>query len=175
VIDPVLSYSTYLGGGSDDRGYGITVDSSGSAYVTGYTYSADFPTANPLQASTGMSSDAFITKLNTSGSAFVYSTYLGGNNSDDGMGIAADSSGNSYVTGRTLSTDFPTAHPLQTSSRGDYDGFVTKIGLPTYSGITLGDVTATAKRTLACGGQAAVFGIFFAAVRRAHIHPLNGA
>jgi len=124
VIDPVLSYSTYLGGSYNDYGYGIAVDSAGSAYVTGYTLSADFPTANPLQAicdgcnPTYGIGDAFITKLNSAGSALVYSTYLGGSGDDSGNGIAVDSSGNAYVTGYTDSTDFPTVNPLQATNKG---------------------------------------------------------
>ena len=101
-----LVYSTYLGGSGDDYGYGIAVDSSGNAYVTGYTYSTDFPTVNPLQATNkpqrSRTRDAFVAKLNAAGSALVYSTYLGGSGDDDGYGIAVDSSGNAYVTGYTL-------------------------------------------------------------------------
>jgi hypothetical protein len=100
------------------------VDSSGNAYVTGSTHSTNFPTANPLQASKGDRGDAFVTKLNATGSAVVYSTYLGGNGSDIGLGIAVDSSGNAYVTGLTDSTNFPTANPLQASNGGGLDAFV---------------------------------------------------
>jgi hypothetical protein len=128
VIDPILIYSTYLGGSGDDFTNGIAVDSSGSVYVTGSTSSTNFPTANPLQpASGGGSYDAFVTKFNPSGSALVYSTYLGGSGDDSGNGIALDSSGNAYVTGSTSSTNFPTANPLQPASGGgSYDAFVTK-------------------------------------------------
>ncbi|PJB70981.1 MAG: hypothetical protein CO095_08585, partial [Armatimonadetes bacterium CG_4_9_14_3_um_filter_58_7] len=77
IIDPVLSYSTYLGGSDQDAGYGIAVDGAGNAYVTGSTNSTNFPTANPLQANFGGSEDVFVAKLNASGSALVYSTYLG--------------------------------------------------------------------------------------------------
>jgi hypothetical protein len=130
----VLLYSTYLGGSDDyDRGNGIAVDSAGSAYVTGYTRSTDFPTANPIQGSyAGGERDAFVTKIDASGSALVYSTYLGGNDWDASYGIAVDSAGNAYVTGDTSSTDFPTANPIQGSyAGGNYgdagDAFVTKI------------------------------------------------
>src|SRR5205085_7301848 len=113
----------YLGGGSYDEGYGIAVDSSGNAYVTGYTDSTNFPTAVPLQsanagASAGastdayVSADAFVAKLNAAGSALVYSTYLGGGGYEYGNGIAVDSSGNAHVTGSTGSTEFATAIPL---------------------------------------------------------------
>jgi hypothetical protein len=120
-------YSTYLGGGGDDYGYGIAVDAAGNAYVTGYTTSTDFPTMNPLQATFGGIFDAFVTKLNASGSALVYSTYLGGSGGDFGQGIAVDAAGNAYVTGYTTSTDFPTMSPLQPASGGGRDVFVTKL------------------------------------------------
>ena len=114
VIDPVLTYSTYLGGTAYDEGDGIAVDTAGNAYVTGFTGSTDFPTANPLQPSYGGDAwDAFVAKLNPAGSALVYSTYLGGSNRDGGRGIALDASGNAYVTGGTASTDFPTLNPIQ--------------------------------------------------------------
>jgi len=77
VIDPVLSYSTYLGGSDYDEGLGIAVDGSGSAYVTGYTFSTDFPTLNPIQTYQS-AADAFVTKFSSSGNSLVYSTYLGG-------------------------------------------------------------------------------------------------
>ena len=110
VIDPVLVYSTYLGGSSDDEGTGIAVDSSGNAYVTGVTQSTDFPTAHPLQAVYGggmVYGDAFVAKLNPAGSALVYSTYLGGSGVDEGTGIAVDSAGNAYVTGYHLIDRLP--------------------------------------------------------------------
>jgi hypothetical protein len=118
VIDPVLIYSTYLGGSYYDLGYGIAVDAAGNAYVTGQTDSGDFPTANPLQPNNRAScgapcSNAFVTKFNPTGSALVYSTYLGGSAGDLASGIAVDSSGNAYVTGATSSIDFPTANPFQ--------------------------------------------------------------
>src|SRR5208337_2578999 len=146
VIDPVLSYSTYLGGSGGDEMSSIAVDSSGNVYVAGSTTSIDFPTANPLQPTNrsceppismtcevtgggGDAADAVVAKLNAAGSALVYSTYLGGYNSDWGSGIAVDSSGNAYVTGMTASTDFPTANPLQATNKAapNYTGFVAKL------------------------------------------------
>lgn len=128
VIDPVLVYSTYLGGGAIDFGRGIAVDVSGNAYVTGYVSSTNFPTTNPIQGTIGGGTDAFVTKINASGSAVVYSTYLGGFGIDSGYGITVDASGNAYVTGNASSTNFPTVNPLQTSNGGgDGDGFVTKL------------------------------------------------
>jgi Calx-beta domain-containing protein/beta-propeller repeat-containing protein/carboxypeptidase family protein len=116
--DGTLGYSTFLGGNNVDTGYGIAVDSSGNAYVTGVTTSSNFPTANPIQSTNGgFAGDAFVTKLNSSGSALVYSTYLGGSNTDAGRGIAVDSGGNAYVTGYTSSAEFPlVAGALRTKS-----------------------------------------------------------
>jgi hypothetical protein len=128
VIDPVLVYSSYLGGSGGDQGNGIAVDVSGNAYVTGLTDSTDFPAVNALQSSSGGGTyDAFVAKINPSGSALVYSTYLGGNGLDNGLGISADASGNAYVTGRTSSTNFPTAKALQSTLNGINNAFITKI------------------------------------------------
>lgn len=115
-LDPTgsfLVYSTYLGGAGNDYGNGIIVDGSGNAYIVGQTFSANFPTtAGAFQTSCGTGSclagDAFVTKLNPSGSALVYSTYLGGKSLNQGNGIALDAAGDAYVTGYTESTDFPT-------------------------------------------------------------------
>ncbi len=123
-----LVYSTYLGGTGFDRVLGIAVDHSGQAYVTGDTVSTDFPIENPLQAALGGFGDAFVAKLNWAGSQLVYSTYLGGTDNDVSSGIAVDQSGQAYVTGSTLSTDFPTQTLLQPILSGDFDAFVTKIG-----------------------------------------------
>ncbi len=120
-----LVYSTYLGGGRNDLGYGIDVDGSGSAYVTGLTFSSDFPTAGPYQTNQP-TWDAFVTKLSPDGSGLEYSTYLGGGDEDRGFGIAVDGSGSAYVTGWIHSTDFPTARPYQTD-QGNIDAFVTKL------------------------------------------------
>jgi beta-propeller repeat-containing protein/HYDIN/CFA65/VesB family protein len=112
VIDPLLSYSTYLGGQGADLASAIVIDSAGNAYVTGYTLSTDFPTtAGALQtipAGGASYGDAFVTKLNSTGSSVVYSTYLGGSNDDLSTGIAVDSNGSAYVTGYTRSSNFPT-------------------------------------------------------------------
>jgi hypothetical protein len=108
MTNGVLAYSTYLGGTRTDTGFGIAVDASGNAYVTGTTTSVDFPTLNPIQA-TGEDffGDVFVTKLNSQGSGLVYSTYLGGAKTDIGRGIATDSLGNAYITGITGSVNFP--------------------------------------------------------------------
>jgi len=134
-----LLYSTYLGGSGNEGGKGIAVDSEGAAYVGGYTGSANFPTQNPIQGSYGGGKwDAFITKVNTSGSAIIYSTYLGGSLEDLCNGIAVDSEGAAYVTGGTESVDFPTQNPIQGSyGGGEHDAFITKIGSPTPEGIRI--------------------------------------
>ena len=120
-----LIFSTYLGGGSDDEGYGIAVDGGGYAYVTGYTDSPDFPALNPYQAYQG-SYDVFVTKLSSSGNSLIYSTYLGGSGGDYVTGIAIDGGGNTYMTGYTYSTSFPTVNPYQ-EYQGSGDAFVTKL------------------------------------------------
>jgi hypothetical protein len=127
-----LVYSTYLGGTGDEDSGGIAVDGEGHAFVAGVTSSTDFPTKNPLQpANGGDQYDAFVSKISAAGSALVYSTYLGGNGYDQGFGIAVDSA---YVTGVTLSTNFPTTPgAFQTvCNHGsncfpDGDAFVSKI------------------------------------------------
>ncbi len=129
-LDPTgstLVYSTYLGGSGGESGNGIAVDASGNAYVTGFTNSANFPTKNPFQAALGGGGDAFVAKLDPTGSALVYSSFLGGTMDDFGNGIAVDSSGNAYATGNTLSTNFPTKNPLQAASGGARDAFVAKL------------------------------------------------
>jgi hypothetical protein len=141
-----LVYSTFLGGsgigvsGSTayDRGTSIAVDSSGSAYVTGVTWSTDFPTVNPIQGY-GSNGDAFLCKFSADGTALIYSTYLGGSGTDQGSGIAVDSSGSGYVIGSTNSTDFPTVNPLQAHPGGTFanwygTGFVAKMN-PTGSAL----------------------------------------
>ena len=125
VIDPLLSYSTYLGGSASDIGWAIAVDGSGNAYITGQTVSSDFPTEGEYQTIQG-ATNVFVTKLNPSGNTLVYSTYLGGNAIDVGHGIVVDDSGYAYISGRTLSSDFPTESEYQTY-QGDWDGFVTKL------------------------------------------------
>ncbi len=123
-----LIYSTYLGSAGSDEGKGIVVDSSGNAYVTGKTASSDFPVVGGVDSTLGGTQDAFVSKLNAAGSALTYSTYLGGAGSDDGKGIAVDSSGNAYVTGDTQSTDFPTtAGAFATTNGGLPDAFVSKL------------------------------------------------
>src|SRR5947209_1276856 len=136
IIDPALSYSTYLGGSGTDQGLGIAVDSGGYAYVTGFTISTNFPTTpGAFQTTSGGGFHAFVTKLNPTGSALVYSTYLGGSSNDQGRGIAVDPGGHAYATGATFSTNFPTTPgALQTTYGGGGDAFVTKLN-PTGTGL----------------------------------------
>ena len=127
VVDPALVYVAYLHGNGADTATGIAVDGNGNAYVTGRTISTKFPTASPAQPTYGGTGDAFVAKLNASGTAFVYSTYLGGSNGDDAMGIAVDTDGNAYVTGTTLSSDFPVKAALQGAKSGSENAFVSKL------------------------------------------------
>src|SRR5437867_3229160 len=144
VIDPMIIYSTYLGG-SDQEVTGrpdgdFKVDGAGNAYVTGFTQSTNFPASPGAFQTTfgGGQFDVFVTKLNPSGSALVYSTYLGGSSFDEVHGLAVDSGGNAYVAGETASSNFPTTPgAFQTTfSVGLGNAFVTKldpIGAPVYS------------------------------------------
>ncbi|MGH9663207.1 MAG: SBBP repeat-containing protein, partial [Bryobacteraceae bacterium] len=122
-----LVYSTYLGGGNIDSGSAVAIDPAGNAYIVGTTFSTNFPTKNPFQAAKGSQQDAFVAKINPGGTAWVYSTYLGGNNVDEGYGIAVDATGNAYVTGYTASTNFPLQSPFQSSNNASVDAFVTKL------------------------------------------------
>ncbi|MDX6612502.1 MAG: hypothetical protein QOD75_1688 [Blastocatellia bacterium] len=128
VIDPVLIYSSFLGGANSEQGLGIAVDAQGSAYLTGATTSSDFPLAGALQSIKDAVNDAFVVKLNPAGTALIYSTYVGANGDDIGNAIAVDGNGNAYVAGLTGSGSFPaTAGAYQTSKSGVIDGFVFKL------------------------------------------------
>jgi hypothetical protein len=124
-----LVYSTFLGGSDVDQGTSIAVDAAGSAFVTGYTASTNFPTlAGGFQRAFHGGFDAFVSKLNPSGSGMVYSTYLGGSSRDFANAIAVDRAGNAYVTGRTASANFPTTPgALQPDKHGDEAAFVSKL------------------------------------------------
>ncbi|MGO9271878.1 MAG: SBBP repeat-containing protein [Terriglobia bacterium] len=135
TIDPVLTYSTYLGGSGGDVAYGIAVDSSGDAYVTGSTASINFPVSSAEQETLAGSSDAFVAELNAAGSGLVYSTYIGGTQADVGSAIAIDKSGNAYITGSTYSSNFPvtpgafeTLYGGNGQENGNGDAFVAKLG-----------------------------------------------
>lgn len=125
VIDPVLTFSTYLGGSAADAALAVTSDSSGNAYITGFASSTNFPgvSASVYQDTLKGNYDAFISKFNSSGT-LLYSTYLGGSDFDEGLGIAVDSTGAVYVAGETFSSDFP---PGFGTFAGTNDGFVAKL------------------------------------------------
>jgi hypothetical protein len=127
VIDPVVSWATYLGGPTQDTGYGIATDGLGNTFVTGATEIGGFPTSNPAQPNPGGSTDVFVSKLNRNGSALLYSTYLGGSGTDSGASLAVDASGCAYVVGSTASTNFPVRNAFQWSLGGGSDAFIVKL------------------------------------------------
>ncbi|HLL75889.1 MAG TPA: SBBP repeat-containing protein [Pyrinomonadaceae bacterium] len=128
VIDPVLSYSTYLGGIGVDVARAVARGSDGSIYVTGYTHSTDFQGTSGVPPSVTALPDAFVLKLNPAGTAVVYSTYVGGEQVDEGWGIAVGPAGDAYVVGYTLSANFPiTAGALQTAKGGAADAFALRL------------------------------------------------
>jgi hypothetical protein len=141
-----LVYSTYIGGSGYDEGYGIAVDGSGNAYVTGYTESTDYDvTPGAFQTTNEGYWDVFVTKLNATGTALVYSTYIGGSGYDEGYGIAVDGRGYAYVTGWTTSSDYDvTLGAFQTTNEGGPDVFVTKVCHP----ITLTSAPGTDNQTV---------------------------
>jgi YD repeat-containing protein len=134
-----LVYSTYLGGTWIDYGIDIAVDSQDNAFVTGLTYSWDFPTLHPIQAQQGyfignsgqnlnVTSDAFVTEVNPAGTSLVYSTYLGGSGNDAGWSIKLDAADDAYITGSTTSPDFPVTNAVLASFDGSVqDVFVAKL------------------------------------------------
>jgi len=128
VIDPVLSFSTWLGGSGMDSARAVSADAAGNVYIAGYTDSLDFPTKGAIQGSSGGGVDAFVAKLNPSGSTLIYCTYLGGSWDDRATGIAVDSTGNVYIAGQTSSPNFPvTSNALQRTLGGGRDAFVAKL------------------------------------------------
>ncbi|HET8966389.1 MAG TPA: SBBP repeat-containing protein, partial [Candidatus Acidoferrum sp.] len=126
-----LLYFTYLGGSLADTAAGVAVDSNGNAYVTGSTVSSNFPVVGAVFQPEygGGNADAFVTKIDPSGANTVYSTFLGGSNTESGNGIAVDSDGSAYVAGQTCSLDFPLTNPEQASSGGNCDAFVSKVSI----------------------------------------------
>jgi len=143
VIDPLISlhtvsYSTLIGGSTNSsQAQGIALDSSGNMYVAGYTSATDFPVVNAYQGGLdGTSQDGFVTEINAAGTAFLYSTYIGGSNFDQFQGIAVDSTGAAWVAGYTSSTDFPVVSAVQPTSGGGQDAVVLKLspsGVPVFS------------------------------------------
>jgi hypothetical protein len=126
VIDPVLVYSTYLGGSGDDQPGGIAVDTTGNVYVAGSTDSTDFPLTTPGSLPAG-NTHVFVAKLDATGSNLIYADYLGGSNEDYGYAVALDAANNVYVTGSTASSDFPMVNPFQGTYPGSFNAFLTKI------------------------------------------------
>lgn len=102
------------------------MDASGAAYIVGQSWSTNFPTVNPFQGTRASGQDVFVAKLSPEGNSLIYATYLGGNSDDYGNGIAVDPTAAAYVTGFTLSSNFPVANPLQDAKAGEYEVFVTK-------------------------------------------------
>jgi Beta-propeller repeat len=154
-----LVYSTYLGGSGVEEGFRIAVDAAGDAYVTGYTFgTSDFPTTpGTFQPAFGGVFDAFVSKLNPTPTALVYSTFLGGSNFDSGGDIAVDRAGHAYVTGRTDSPDFPTTPgAFQPTRRGDFDAFVARILEVTYASVCALSRQVVTNATLAQGMCAAL-------------------
>jgi len=127
VIDPVLTYSTYLGGSREERVGGVAFDAQGNMYVAGETGAMNFP----LNAATDWHGrenwDTFVVKLNPAGDQFLYATYIGGSDYEEPKGLAVDGAGNAYVAGQTYSYDFPMIDAIQSSRRGSSDGFVAKL------------------------------------------------
>src|SRR3989454_3552691 len=180
VIDPVLTYSTFTAGSSNDLALAIAVDSSGAAYITGSTNSTDYPITMGAPA-TGcgtdgncngslQNTDVFVTKLNSTGSALVYSTYLGGSFDEQGQAIAVDASGNAYVTGYTRSYDFPVTVGAAQTTCGPYvaSNFVTCAsstgsncaGAPSVEGFSTGSLIDVFVTKLNPSGSALVYSTF---------------
>jgi uncharacterized protein (TIGR03437 family) len=123
-----LVYSTYLGGNNQERAQGLAVDATGAAFVSGFTWSIDFPVMNAIQPRMTGRPDAFLAKLSPAGDRFLFATYLGGSGLEYGGSVALDSGGNPVIVGTTASADFPTVNSLQPAlGTGAESGFITKI------------------------------------------------
>jgi hypothetical protein len=160
VIDPILTYSTFLGGTGDETGFGIAVDASGDAFIGGLTTSADFPTTSTAFQSTTLlvGGCGFVTEIDPAGAHQLYSTYLcgatagGSGNFDEVFGIAVDNAGKIYVTGNAFSTDFPAVNGLTTPNNNVAGSvFVSKLD-PSASG------TASLLYSTFFGGLSGTFG-----------------
>lgn len=170
-FDPTLAgaaslvYATYLGGAGGERARAVAVDASGAAQVAGDTTSSDFPVANGFQTASGFSTDGFFVKLSADGGTLLYGTYIGGNDTDEAMGVAVNAAGVSYVSGRSASTDFvTTADAVQRANAGIFDAFVMTIDT--------GQMGATSRRysTLLGGGNSeSAEGLAIDAAGRAYI------
>ena len=160
VIDPILSYSTYLGGANEERIHGVAVDAAGNIVVVGETYSVDFPTVQAVQPERSGSGDAFVAKLNSSGDALVYATYLGGFREDSAQAVDVDATGAVYVAGSSASPDFPVLGGLPSAQTMMSDAFVAKL-----------DSAGALVYSTVIGGTADDYGLAVAVDRdgRAHI------
>ena len=165
TIDPVLRYSSFLGGGLDDSGIAVAVDSSRNTYYMGVTSSLDFPVLGGVK-DTGQPEDIFVTKVSSNGKSLVYSTYLGGTGTDtisEIGGLAVDDSGSAYACGITSSSDFPAVNPIEVFNQGGTDAFIIKLSPAgdalEYSGY-LGGARVDRARSIALGpdGMACVVG-----------------
>jgi len=151
-LDPAgtLLFSTFLGGSGEDVGESIAVDNGGSIYLTGGTSSSNFPVLHALEPSPkSVAGHAFVTKLNTIGSALLYSTYLGGSGSDIGNGIAVDAAGNATVVGNTSSADFPMMNPIQANQTGAFVSKLNEAGSAFVYSTFLGGSSGTSANALA--------------------------
>jgi hypothetical protein len=159
-----LIYSTYLGSSGNypnsDTAYSIAVDSNGSAYVVGTTYSTNFPLKNPLYPTLNGLSDAFVTKFSPEGNALIYSTYLGGSGGDGATGVAVDAARNAYIAGGTSSSDFPATPGAYQTSSNESCSFVTKLNAA-GSALTwstyFGDDCSAQVRAIAVDSEAGVY------------------
>ena len=127
VIDPVISYSTYLGGTAQSAVTALAADASGNLYAAGWTEAIDFPVSNAIQAVNGGGVDALIFRLNTAGNSLLYATYIGGRSEDRAAAVAVDASGQIYLAGSTTSTNFPLASAVRATLGGSRDAFVVKL------------------------------------------------
>jgi hypothetical protein len=127
VIDPILNFSTYLGGAADDIATGVAVDTAGYIYVTGYTNSGDFPTVGAYDGTVNGDYDVLVTKFSPNGQTVIYSTFLGGVGDDRAAAVAVFPSGEVAITGYTTSTDFPTQNAYDNSANGLQDMFATRL------------------------------------------------
>ena len=156
TIDPVLRYSSFLGGGLDESGIAVAVDSSRNTYYMGVTSSLDFPVLGGVK-DTVQPEDIFVTKVSSNGKSLVYSTYLGGTGTDtisEIGGLAVDDSGSAYACGITSSSDFPTENPIELFNQGGTDAFIIKLSPAgdalEYSGY-LGGARVDRARSIALG------------------------
>ena len=144
-----LVYSTYLGGSANDYANSMGLDPQGNIYIAGYSLSTDFPTVSPIQSGNAGDFDITLVKLNPSGTAIIFSTYLGGSGLDHAYKVAVDPFGNAWLVGQTLSTNFPLVAPIQGALAGSGDVFVSKIAT---CGVTLSP-SATVFQAAGGGGS----------------------